>query len=195
MRRVSKRKMSVDLPTTKVVDKNGNPLIISGIVVYQFVNSKKCAIDVENAPHFVANQAQAVMKQIVSQYPYENLAEDEHGACLKTEASEVGQKFVNLLQTKVKMAGAKILTFQFNEMSYAPEIAQGMLKRQQALATVSARRTIVEGVVEIAHGAIQKLEAKGIKMNDTEKTKIATNLLTVMCAEHDVQPTINVGNN
>lgn len=192
MRRVSKRKISVDLPNTKVVDKNGNPLLISGIVVYHFVNTKKCTLDIENAHHFIINQAQAVMKQIVSQYPYENLLEDEHGACLKTEAAEIGSTYVKLLQTKVKIAGAKILSFQFNEMSYAPEIAQGMLKKQQALATVAARKTIVDGVVDIAYGAIQKLEMKGIQMNNEEKTKIATNLLTVMCAEHDVQPTINV---
>jgi len=193
LRRVSLRKISVDLPNTKVVDKNGNPLQISGIVVFNFVNTKRATIDIDNAHHFVVNQAQAVMKQIVSQYPYENLREDEKGACLKTEAAEIGAKFVQLLQTKVKIAGAKIHSFQFNEMSYAPEIAQGMLKRQQALATVSARKVIVEGVVEIAYGAIQKLESKGIVMSENEKTKIATNLLTVMCAEHDVQPTITVG--
>jgi len=192
LRRVSKRKISVDLPVTKVVDKNGNPLLISGIVVYHYVDTKKSVLDVENAHHFITNQAQAVMKQIVSQYPYENLLEDEHGACLKTEASEIGQTFVKSLQGKVKIAVAKVLSFQFNEMSYAPEIAQGMLKKQQALATVSARKTIVDGVVDIAYGAIQKLELKGIKMSNEDKTKIATNLLTVMCAEHDVQPTINV---
>jgi len=192
LRRVSKRKISVDLPNTKVVDKNGNPLLISGIVVYHFVDSKKSVLDVENAHHFIVNQAQAVMKQIVSQYPYENLLDNEHGACLKTEAAEIGLTFVKLLQGKVKLAGAKVLSFQFNEMSYAPEIASGMLKKQQALATVSARKTIVDGVVDIAYGAIQKLEAKGVKMSDEDKTKIATNLLTVMCAEHDVQPTINV---
>jgi len=192
LRRVSKRKISVDLPVTKVVDRNGNPLLISGIVVYHYVDTKKSVLDVENAHHFITNQAQAVMKQIVSQYPYENLMEDEHGACLKTEAAEIGLTFVKLLQGKVKIAGAKVLSFQFNEMSYAPEIAQGMLKKQQALATVSARKTIVEGVVDIAYGAIQKLEGKGIKMTDEDKTKIATNLLTVMCAEHDVQPTISV---
>jgi len=192
MRRVSKRKVSLDVPHTKVVDKNGNPLLISGIVVYHIVNSMKCTIDIQNASGYVLNQAQAVMKQIVSQYPYENLRDDEHGACLKTEAAEIGEKFVRLLQGKVNIAGAKILTFQFNEMSYAPEIAQGMLKKQQALATVAARRTIVDGVVDIAYGAIQKLEMRGIKMDDAQKTKIATNLLTVMCAEHDVQPTLNV---
>jgi len=192
LRRVSKKKISIDLPHTKVVDKNGNPLLISGIVVYHFQNTKRCAIDIENAQQFVSNQAQAVMKQIVSQYPYENLRDDEKGACLKTESAEIGLKYVKLLQTKATIAGARILTFQFNEMSYAPEIAQGMLKRQQALATISARKTIVEGVVDIAYGAIQKLEGKGIQMTDNEKTKIATNLLTVMCGEHDVQPTISV---
>eukprot|EP01114_Cavostelium_apophysatum_P019271 TRINITY_DN6160_c0_g1_i1.p1 TRINITY_DN6160_c0_g1~~TRINITY_DN6160_c0_g1_i1.p1 ORF type:complete len:279 (-),score=49.00 TRINITY_DN6160_c0_g1_i1:71-907(-) len=194
MRRVSKQKVSVDLPNTRVVDRNGNPLLISGILVYHFVNSKRAAIDMQNAHSFVVNQAQAVMKQVVSQYPYENLGDEEHGACLKTEAAEVGNKFVKILQGKVGMAGAKVLSFQFNEMSYAPEIAQGMLKRQQAMATVAARKTIVDGVVDIAHGAIEKLELRGIKMSDSEKTKIATNLLTVMCGEQEVQPTISVGN-
>jgi len=192
LRRVSKRKISIDLPVTKVVDKNGNPLQISGIVVYNFVNTKRATIDMQDANLFVLNQAQAVMKQIVSQYPYENLRDDERGACLKTEAAEIGSRYVQLLQSKVGIAGAKIHSFQFNEMSYAAEIAQGMLKKQQALATVSARRVIVEGVVDIAHGAIEKLASKGIQMSDADKTKIATNLLTVMCAEHDVQPTISV---
>jgi len=195
IRKVSKQKISVDLPSMKVIDKLGNPILISGVLVYNFVNTKRAAIDVNNPDEFVRNQAQAVVKQIVSQYPYEHISDQEHPSkepCLKTEAAEIGERFCQTLQAKVELAGAHIITFQFNELSYAPEIAQGMLKKQQAMATVSARRVIVDGVVEIAYGAIQKLEARGIHMDDAEKTRIATNLLTVMCSEHDVQPTINV---
>jgi len=193
IRKVSKTKVSCDLPNMKVIDKVGNPIIISGVLVYHFVNTKKAAIDMQNAGMFVRDQAQAVVKQIVSRYPYEHL---ENGGqtepCLKTESDEIGQKFVDLLQSKVDIAGAKIISFQFNELSYAPEIAQGMLRKQQASAMVAARKVIVEGVVDIAYSAIQKLEARGITMDETEKGRIATNLLTVMCSDRDVTPTINV---
>jgi len=192
IRRVSKRKVSVDLPVTKVIDKVGNPILISGVLVYHIVNTRKAAMDVQDAPAFVRDQAMAVVKQIVAQYPYEH-QEGEKEHCLKTESSEIQDHFVSILQPKVAIAGARIISFQFNELSYAPEIAQGMLKRQQASAMVAARKIIVDGVVDIAYGAIQKFEARGIQMTDSEKTKMATNILTVMCAEHDVQPTIKVG--
>jgi len=193
IRRVSKQKISIDLPETKVVDRNGNPLRISAIVVFSIVNSKRAAIDVQNCNQFVFNQSQAVMKQIVSQYPYEHLNEEEdHLPCLKTEAEEISHKLVGALQEKVNIAGAQVLSFQFNELSYAPEIAAGMLKKQQAMATVAARKTIVEGAVEIAYGAVQKLSAKGIHMDGAEQTRLVSNLLTVICAETEVQPTLNV---
>jgi len=192
IRKVSKRKVSLDLPVTKVIDKVGNPIIISGILVYHIINTKKAVMDVENASMFIRDQAMAVVKQIVAQYPYEHTGEGKEHS-LKSESAEIGEHFVSVLQPKVIIAGAKILSFQFNELSYAPEIAQGMLKRQQASAMVSARKIIVDGVVDIAYGAIQKFEARGITMTDSEKTKMATNILTVMCAEHDVQPTIKVG--
>jgi hypothetical protein len=76
--------------------------------VYRFVNTKRCTIDIENASHFVFNQSQAVMKQIVSEYPYENLHEKDEGACLKTEASEISGRLVEQLQSKVKIAGAEV---------------------------------------------------------------------------------------
>jgi len=191
IKKISVRKQSVELPVTKVVDRNGNPLLVSGIVVFQYVNTKRAALDIENANTFVRDQSQAVMKQIVSEYPYETHEGDE-GACLKTEATEIGSRLVEVLQKKVNIAGAKVISFQFNELSYAPEIAQGMLKKQQAMATVAARKTIVEGAVEIAYGAIMRLNEKGIVMDGPDQTRLVTNLLTVICSEHDVQPTVSV---
>jgi regulator of protease activity HflC (stomatin/prohibitin superfamily) len=193
LRRVSKRKTSIDLPETKVVDRNGNPLLISGIVVYHIVNCKRAAIDIQNVYQFILNQSQAVMKQVVSKYPYEHLRDsEEHLPCLKTEAEEISKQLVSTLQSKVSIAGAKILSFQFNELSYAPEIAQGMLRKQQAMATVAARKTIVEGAVEIAHGALQRLGERGVKMDPSEQTRLVSNLLTVICSETDVKPTLSV---
>jgi len=195
LRRVSKQKRSADLPATKVVDKNGNPLNVSGIIVFQYVDSKRCAIDVQNADVYVYTQAQAAMKQIVSQFPYENLLDIDNlnVLCLKRDAPQISEHLVRSLQEKVGLAGAEILSFDFNEIGYAPEIAHGMLKRQLAMATLAARKTIVEGAVEITYGALAQLEHRGIDVSPVERAKLASNLLTVICSDSkDVQPQFSV---
>jgi len=188
MIRVLKTKKTIDLPREKIVDGNGTPLIISGIVTYYFDNPKRFALNVENAFQFIQNQATAVMKQIVSRYPYES----QKGHCLKNESEQIGNELVAVLQKKVDVTGAKIVSFQFNEMSYAPEIAAGMLKRQQAGALIEARNIIVKGAVDIAYGVVTELEGKGIEMQPSEKVRIVTNLVSIMTGEQEVTPTITV---
>jgi len=136
---------------------------------------------------YIVNEATAVLKKIVSLYPYENHHEDgrEDEMSLKNEASEIQKQMVRLLQKHVRAAGAKIHLFQFNELSYAPEIAAGMLRRQQARAMVAARKKIVEGAVEIAYGACDKLAERGVKMTPEEKKSLTSNLLAVICADSD----------
>jgi len=189
LKRIPTAKITSHLPNTKVIDKNGNPLIVSGIVVYHFRNTQRAALDVLQAEQFVNNQAQVVMKQIVSRYPYE-ADEEGDGYCLKTEAANISREFVTTLQRQINVAGAQVHSFQFNNLSYAPEIAAGMLKRQQAHALVKARKTIVDGAVEIAHSAMVQLEERGITMQPDEKTRLVSNLLTVICAEAEIQPTL-----
>mmetsp|Transcript_8020 Transcript_8020/g.8861 ORF Transcript_8020/g.8861 Transcript_8020/m.8861 type:complete len:290 (+) Transcript_8020:800-1669(+) len=196
LRRISTATLTSEIPPTKVIDRNGNPVVVSGIVTYYFEDPKKAAIDIGNYMQFVNDQAQVTMKQLVSRYPYEaDFGEDEdstkdHEPCLKTEAREIQMEFTELLQNRVDIAGARVLSFQFNELSYAPEIAAGMLKRQQAKALVDARKTIVSGAVDIAYSAMEQLEQRGVTLQPEEKTRLVTNLLTVICAESDVQPTI-----
>eukprot|EP01113_Clastostelium_recurvatum_P033369 TRINITY_DN439_c0_g1_i2.p1 TRINITY_DN439_c0_g1~~TRINITY_DN439_c0_g1_i2.p1 ORF type:complete len:275 (+),score=100.51 TRINITY_DN439_c0_g1_i2:273-1097(+) len=192
LRKISTKVISVDLPHTKVVDKNGNPLLISGVLTYQFVNVRKALLDVENANQFVYTQAQAALKQIVSRYPYESDEHNHHS--LKSESAEIGMEMVQILQSRVNISGTKIHSFAFNEISYAPEIAAGMLKRQQAAATVAARKTIILGAVEIAHGAVQELQERGISMDDKAKVALVSNLLTVICSDRDAQPIVPLGN-
>jgi len=190
LKRIATAKIAAHLPNTKVVDKNGNPLIVSGVIVYYFVNTQRAALDVVQAQQFVYDQAQVVMKQIVSKYPYEADDEQQEIFSLKTEASEIGVEYVRTLQKVVNVAGAKILSFQFNELSYAPEIAMGMLKKQLATALVSARQTIVNGAVDIAHGAITHLEKRGVTMQPEEKTRLVSNLLLVICSDADSQGSV-----
>jgi len=185
--KVSTKIRSLELPKTTVIDKNGNPLIISAVVTYQILNGRRALLDVENYQRFVLNQAEAALKQGLSCFPYEST---DGSPCLKTEASHIGSQLCHVLQTKVSQAGALIHSFQLSEISYAPEIASAMLKRQQATAMVEARNTIVEGAVDIACHAVEKLQLRGIEMKDDERARLVTNLLTVICSDHETQTTL-----
>jgi len=189
--RVSKAKISVDLPNIKVVDKNGNPVNVSGIVVYHFVNIKRSNIDFKDSQNFVKNQSLATLKRIASRYPYE-VDENDEKLCLSRNSTEITLKAKEILQRQVAIAGVSIDSIQFNQISYAPEIAQGMLKKQQAMAMIAARRTLVRGAVKIAYDAVDKLEERGIKMNPKSRTKLVSNLLTVTVSDDQVQPMLNL---
>jgi len=190
IRVVTKQKQSLHLPITKIVDKAGNPLTVSGIVVFYNQESKKCAIAVRDPREFTHNAAQTVLKAVVGRHPYE--AQKPGQMCLKTHAKQIGQEMVQLLQQDVIVAGVKIISFQFNDLSYAPEIASAMLKKAQAQAMVAARKKIVDGAIDIALGAVTELEKKGISVQQSDKSKIVTNLLTVICSDTDAKPTVNV---
>lgn len=187
--KISTADISVDLPKQKLVDGNGNPLDVSGVLIYRVKNSFKAAIDVENYQVYIYQQAQAVLKQVVSRYPYE---EPNGGHCLKSEAIEISRELCYALQCIVDSAGLQVVSFNFNDLSYAPEIASQMLKRQQAYALVQARATIVQGAVDTAYGAMAAMEHKGINLSPESTEKLIVNLLTVMTSEKDATPTINV---
>jgi len=187
IRKISTKKICQELPKTSVVDKNGNPLIVSAVVVYHFINTKRAVLDVQNPIAFVQTQGETTLKQIISRFPYETL---DDSPCLKTEAEHIGQQLCGMLQEKVEVAGARVHSFQLKEISYAPEIASGMLKRQQAVAMLQARQTIVQGAVEIACHAVEDVRKRGIHLDANEQARLVTNILTVVCSDHDVQPTI-----
>jgi hypothetical protein len=132
----------------------------------------------------------AVLKQVASKYPYE--APDGHG--LKDEAEAIGREMVQALSAKVAAAGVEVISFELSDLSYAPEIAQAMLVRQQAEALVGARKIIVEGAVEIVRGAIEHLEAAGIPIDPAHQSRVVGNLLAIICGEAKVQPTFDIQN-
>ena len=126
--------------------RSGNPLEVSGVVQYFFEHTKRAAFQAVNADQLVKDQSSAVLKRIVSQFPYE--APDGE-LSLKTEAATIGEQYCEALQKKVDVAGVRVLSFSFNELSYAPEVAASMLKRQQAGAFLQAKELIVEGALGI----------------------------------------------
>jgi len=188
MHKVSTKVKSIMIPETKTIDRNGNPLIINGILAYQIRNAKRATLDVEYADDFVRTQGLAALKQIVARYPYES--EDHADHCLKTAADVIATEMVQQLQGRVQVAGVQVLSFTFNEISYAPEIAAGMLKRQQAQAILAARKVIVRGAVDIAQSAVHELEQQGIGMDDKAKARVVSNLLTVICSESATAPVL-----
>jgi membrane protease subunit (stomatin/prohibitin family) len=137
-------------------------------------------------------QAQAVLKQVTSQFPYEA---PEGQPSLQTEGAHLTKILCRTLQQRVNGTGARILSFDLVDLSYAPEIAQAMLVRQQAAALVDARKLIVKAAVEMTTSAVKSLEARmeGRKLPNDVKDRICTNLLTVVCSSETVTPTLGVG--
>lgn len=182
---VSTKRQAIELHKTTVADANGNPIIIAGVCTYQVIDAVKAALSVENYQDYIRTQAMAVLKQIASKHPYES----PDGHCLKSEANIVGQEMVAAMQSKVDAAGVEVISFELSDLSYAPEIAQAMLVRQQAQALIGARKIVVEGAVEIANDAMKHLVDRGFQMDGEHQSRIVGNLLAIICGEARVQPT------
>lgn len=198
--RVSTKQQTTDLPNVKLLDLKGNPVVVSGVVFWQVEGVKASLLNVENIYQYVNTTAMATLKQVVSKYPYEDdevhideaTGSHSKGLSLKTEAAQVSRELKDVLQDRLAHAGVKVIAFNMTDLSYAPEIAQAMLVRQQAEAMVKARKLIVKGAVDISNDAVSQLESKGVKMSESDKTKIVTNLLTVICGDQRAQPTLSV---
>lgn len=187
LRRVPVNLVTYDLENTKVLDAHGSPIVISGIITYSVTDARAAAIDVSDPHRYVRDQAPAVLKRVVAMYPYET--EDAGMPSLRTETVEIGTRMRDALQARCAVAGVKIESFSVNELSYAPEIASTMLKRQQAEALVGARRAIVEGAKMIAKEAVQDI---GADMSREEKASLLGNLLVVLVGDKDVTPTLQI---
>lgn len=179
---------TLDIKKSTVVDKNGNPIVVAGVVTFQLVDTVKAAFDVIDYPHYLERQSLAVLKRVCSMYPYEC----KTGKSLQSESKEVSRLMVQLLQQKADLAGARIISYELADLQYAPEIAAGMLVRQQAEALVEARHTIVDGAVQIVTGAVHKLGETGIHLQDREQSRLISNLLAVICSDAHVTPTFSI---
>lgn len=188
--RIPTRDMTLDIATTTVLERNGNPIQISAVVVYRVEDSYKAALEVESYKRFINDQAGAIVKRVSSQLPYESV--DHSEPCLKVENDDVTQLFVQELQDAVTPAGIRVLSVRLNDLTYAPEIAQAMLMRQQALALIDARKTIVEGGVEIVRDAVAQLSDAGLTLSEEQSEKMISNLLVVICSGERTQPVLAV---
>ena len=190
LRKIPTQDITLHVDRATVVERNGNPILISAVVVYRVEDTRKAALDVEDFRRFIGDQAGAVIKRVSSRFPYESA--DEAHPCLKVENEAVTHAYLEELQKAVGPAGIKVLGVRLNDLTYAPEIAQAMLMRQQALALMDARKTIVEGAVALVGDAVERLAGAGLHVSTTQKETLISNLLVVLCSGERAQPVLQV---
>ena len=176
----------------KVNDKAGNPIMMGCIVVWRVKDTAKAFFDVQNYHYYVRIQTETAIRYIGCKYPYEKINKDD--ICLRSGHNEINMELKRELTERLEPSGIDIVEAYINELSYAPEIASVMLKRQGAQAIIAAREKIVQGAVSIAGHAVHSLRENNIvELNDDEKSDIVSNLILVLCTEADVRPVVNAG--
>jgi SPFH domain / Band 7 family len=191
-RKVSVRLRNHETAVAKVNDADGNPIEIAAVVVWQVQDTAKALYAVDDYPQFVAIQAETAVRHIASSYPYTSHREGE--LSLRDNADEITARLSAELADRVAPAGVNIIESRLTRLSYAPEIAQAMLRQQQANAVVGARQRIVEGAVGMVELALQRLEEKGVvELDEERKAAMVSNLLVVLCSEQATQQVVNTG--
>lgn len=191
---ISLRARNFDSERVKVNDKIGNPIMINVILVWQVEDTFKAAFDVDNYQEFVRVQTDAAVRKLAGSYPYDNFDDERAELTLRSGMDEVNEALENEITERLAIAGIKVMEARIGYLAYAPEIASSMLKRQQAVAIVAARKKIVEGAVGMVEDALHQLSADGIiDFDDDKKASMVSNLMVVLCGDKEVVPIVNAG--
>jgi len=190
--KISLRARNLVSEILKVNDRLGNPVEIAGIVVWRIADTAQATFDVENYEQYVRIQIEAAIRHLANQFAYDN---DEDGRLtLLSGGDQLFQVLHIELQERLARAGVNVEEARLTHLAYAPEIAQAMLRRQQADAVIGARQKIVQGAVSMVEMALAQLQERGIIDFDPErKAAMVSNLLVVLCGESETQPVINTG--
>lgn len=192
---ISQRAHTLNGEKIKVNDKNGNPILISVVLVWQVQDTSKALFAVENYTTYVNSQSEAAIRSLAGRYPYDNFETDStEEITLRTEADTVNHVLVTELTSRLERAGVEVVEARINHLAYAEEIASAMLQRQQASAVVAARKQIVAGAVGIVEMALHQLSEKAfVTLDEERKAAMVSNLLVVLTSERGTQPVINTG--
>lgn len=196
--KMSTRAYNFNSEKLKVNDLRGNPIEIAAAIVWRVQDTARASFDVEDFESYVLTQAEAAVRHLASSYAYDNL--DETGAnsakeiTLRSGGEQVGAALLHELQARFSLAGIVVVDAKLTHLAYAPEIAGAMLRRQQAQAIIAARSLIVQGAVGMVELALAGLQERGlVELDDERKAAMVTNLLVVLCSDHDAQPVVNTG--
>jgi regulator of protease activity HflC (stomatin/prohibitin superfamily) len=191
-RRVSLKVRNFETNHLKVNDADGNPVEMAAIVVWQVVDTAKSIYAVDNYINFVTVQSESALRHVATSHPYDDATGE--GTSLRGSTDQVAQELATEVAARVAIAGVQIIEVRISHLAYAQEIAQAMLRRQQANAVVAARTRIVEGAVGMVELALERLNQGGVVSLDEERTAaMVSNLMVVLCGDQPPSPVVNTG--
>jgi regulator of protease activity HflC (stomatin/prohibitin superfamily) len=189
---VSVRVRNFESGKLKVNDSRGSPIEIAAVVVWRVVDTAEAIFEVDDYEQFVTIQSESALRNLTTTYPYEPHEGD--GLALRSNTAEIAQALREEIQDRLEEAGVNVIEARISHLAYAPEIANAMLRRQQASAVIAARTQIVAGAVGMVKMALDELNAEQIvKLDEERKAAMVGNLLTVLCSEEAAQPVLNTG--
>jgi regulator of protease activity HflC (stomatin/prohibitin superfamily) len=193
-RHVSLRARNFDSEPIKVNDKIGNPIKIGFVLVWRVHDTYKAVFDVDDYQHFVLVQSDAALRKLAGLYPYDNFEDHEAEIALRSGGEEINEELEKEIRERLLIAGIEVIEARINYIAYAEEIANAMLRRQQATAVVAARYKIVEGAVSMVQMALEQLSDKKIvELDEEKKAAMVSNLMVVLCGDKDATPVVNTG--
>lgn len=212
-KKLSMRARNMDIEPIKVNDKSGNPVMVGMVLVWKLKDTYKAMFEIDSQTmadvtagkssvssvmnafeNFVNIQSNAALREVASNYNYDNNQGNEDETTLRSGGEEVNEILEKSLNNRLEMAGIEVLEARINYLAYAPEIAAVMLRKQQASAVIAAREKIVEGAVSMVKMALDKLDTdKTVELDNEKKAAMVSNLLVVLCADETAQPVINAG--
>jgi len=206
MRRVSTALRNFESETIKVNDNSGNPIALSAVIVHRVSDPAKAVYRVDDADEYVEQQVVGAMRSMAAKYDYDDIAPkvalkgtpQEEAAettsiTLRGDIEKVAEELKVMVQERIGDIGVDVVEARIVNLAYSSEIAAAMLKRQQAVALLAARETIVEGAVGIVDSAMKELEKKGMKLDEDRRAALAGNLLVVLASDRDVSPVMPLG--
>lgn len=193
-KKVSLRARNLNSDPLKVNDKLGNPIMIGIVLVWKVEDTFKAAFGVDDYAHFVQIQSESAVRKLAGHYAYDNFDDEQTEITLRAGGEEVNHQLEKELTERLEIAGIKVIESRIAHLAYSAEIAQAMLKRQQATAIVAARTKIVEGAVSMVEMALKNLSQRNIiDLDDERKAVMVSNLLVVLCSDKDASPVVNAG--
>jgi regulator of protease activity HflC (stomatin/prohibitin superfamily) len=189
---VSTRIRNFECSTLKVNDANGSPIEIAAVVVWKVFDTAEALFEVDDYAGFVEIQSESALRNLGTSYPYE--PHDGESVALRSNPQEIAEALVREIQDRLTKAGVTVIEARISHLAYAPEIANAMLRRQQASAIIAARKLIVHGAVGMVQLALEELDENDIvKLDEERKAAMVSNLLVVLCSDESAQPVLNTG--
>ena len=190
--KISLRVRNFQSDRVKVNDAAGSPIEIAGVVVWRIADTAKAVFDVEDFEQYVTVQSESALRHLATQYPYDDF--EEGTVSLRGGTDEVSGALHSELQERLGAAGIEVLEARITHLAYAPEIAEAMLRRQQASAILAARRIIVAGAVGLVEMALREIGEQGIvDLDEERKAAMVSNLMVVLAGDRGASPVINAG--